>query len=76
MNASPPSCLAPVDEAYRERARANGSRFLDAVDAILPGIAAKRFETEAANQVLGTSIAAMTEAGVFRALTPARWGGL
>ncbi len=76
MNASPPLPLAPVDEAYRERARTNGSRFLDAVDAILPGIAAKRFETEAANQVLGTSIAAMTEAGVFRALTPARWGGL
>ena len=68
--------FATGGEAYRERAYAAGREFLAAVDAILPIIRAGRLETEQIGMVPDRAVAAMVEAGVFRAVTPLQWGGL
>lgn len=62
--------------SYRERAYAAGREYVAAVDKITPQIAARREETEQIGKVPDSSVEAMTQAGVFRAMTPLRWGGL
>jgi len=63
-------------EEYAERAYQVGSRYLAAVDGILDEIRSARAETERIGQVPDATVAAMTRAGVFRALTPQQYGGL
>lgn len=62
--------------AYRERALERGSEFVAAVEKILPVIRKGRPESERLGRVADASVAAMREAGVFRALTPLQYGGL
>lgn len=63
-------------EAYRQRAIKAGQEFLQAVDAIAPVLRAGCAESERDGQVPLASVEAMTRAGVFRAFTPLRFGGL
>jgi 3-hydroxy-9,10-secoandrosta-1,3,5(10)-triene-9,17-dione monooxygenase len=68
--------FAVDDPAYGEKARARGQEFVAGLDALLPGIASRRDETDALGKAHPRSVAEMIEAGVFRALTPLQWGGL
>lgn len=69
--------LHPNDQAqYASRANEAGAQFLDAVNGIQDIVRSKRAETEAIGQVPEATVAAMTSAGVFRALTPLQYGGL
>src|SRR6202161_2815978 len=52
------------------------STVLDAVTDLLPSLRQRAQETEAARCVPAESIKALTEAGFFRLLQPARFGGL
>lgn len=58
------------------RAYSVGARFLSDVDAVLETVKAGRMETERIGRVPDVTVDAMTRAGVFRALTPQRYGGL
>ena len=55
---------------------ADAKGFLDRIDALLPEIRARAAETERTGRVSDEMIAALTEAGVFRAVQPRQWGGL
>ena len=66
---------APRNE-YAERAYRVGARYLDAVDDILDVVRDGRAETERIGRVPDATVEAMTRAGVFRALTPQKYGGL
>ena len=61
---------------YSARAYAAGREFVAAVDKIIPTIKAGRVESERLGKVADASVAAMVEAGVFRAMTPLQFGGL
>ncbi|HEX5595208.1 MAG TPA: hypothetical protein VFX61_04165 [Micromonosporaceae bacterium] len=61
---------------YRERAIAEGRRFLDAVEGVLDTIRAGRDISEAEGRVPDASVEAMISTGLFRAFTPLRYGGL
>lgn len=61
---------------YYECATAAGKQFLQDVEAILPAIREKRMESDRLGRVCDSSVQAMTDVGVFRAMTPRRWGGL
>lgn len=61
---------------YRERAIAEGQKFLDAVDGILDTIRAGRLISENEGRVPDASVEAMIGTGLFRAFTPLRYGGL
>jgi len=50
--------------------------FLACIDALLPEIRARAGETERLGRVPDDIIAALTAAGVFRAVQPRQWGGL
>jgi 3-hydroxy-9,10-secoandrosta-1,3,5(10)-triene-9,17-dione monooxygenase len=63
-------------EQYSQRAYQVGARYLTDVDSILEEIRAARAETERLGRVPDATVAAMTSAGVFRALTPLQYGGL
>jgi len=63
-------------EAYRQRALKSGEEFLKAVDAILPVVRAGCEQSERDSRVPDASVDAMIKAGVFRAFTPLRYGGL
>jgi 3-hydroxy-9,10-secoandrosta-1,3,5(10)-triene-9,17-dione monooxygenase len=52
------------------------SKVLEAVQDLLPSIAARAARCEEDRQVPAESIAELSEAGVFRMLQPERWGGL
>lgn len=65
-----------AQESYRDRAYEVGRHFVDSVDSILDGIRALRVETENIGKVPDSTVEAMTRIGVFRALTPRRFGGL
>lgn len=62
--------------AYRERAYAAGRDYVAACDGIYELIRAHRDESERLACVADASVEAMVKAGVFRAMTPMRWGGL
>jgi 3-hydroxy-9,10-secoandrosta-1,3,5(10)-triene-9,17-dione monooxygenase len=62
--------------SYRSRALAAGHELLAAVDGISDGIRSRRTESEKHGRVPDASVDAMIEAGVFRAFTPLRYGGL
>ena len=66
---------APHDD-YRSRALAEGRRFVQRVDAILPVLRAGRAMSERDGVVPQASVDAMIQAGVFRAFTPLQYGGL
>jgi 3-hydroxy-9,10-secoandrosta-1,3,5(10)-triene-9,17-dione monooxygenase len=51
-------------------------KVLDAVRDLLPGIAARADQAEADRRIPDATIAELRDAGVFRMLQPARWGGL
>ena len=51
-------------------------KVLDAVRDLLPGIAARADQAEADRRIPDETIAELRDAGVFRMLQPARWGGL
>lgn len=72
----PTAFVAPKDLSYRDRAYAAGQAFLEAVDAILPSIAARSHESERDGKVPDATVEEMRAAGVFRAFTPLQWGGL
>ena len=55
---------------YSARAYAAGREFVAAVDKIIPTIKAGREVSERLGKVADASVAAMVEAGVFRAMTP------
>jgi 3-hydroxy-9,10-secoandrosta-1,3,5(10)-triene-9,17-dione monooxygenase len=59
----------PVDDAAQ-----NG--FLSRIDALLPEFRARAHETEQLGRIPDDIIAALTQAGVFRAAQPRQWGGL
>ena len=61
---------------YRERCYAAGRKLVADMDPILPELAGRALETEALGRMPDASMKTMVEAGVFRALTPRRWGGL
>jgi 3-hydroxy-9,10-secoandrosta-1,3,5(10)-triene-9,17-dione monooxygenase len=50
--------------------------FLERIDALLPTIRARAADTESLGRVPDDLVAALTEAGVFRAVQPRQWGGL
>jgi 3-hydroxy-9,10-secoandrosta-1,3,5(10)-triene-9,17-dione monooxygenase len=50
--------------------------FLGRIDALLPALRARARETERLRRVPDDVIAALAEAGVFRAAQPRQWGGL
>jgi 3-hydroxy-9,10-secoandrosta-1,3,5(10)-triene-9,17-dione monooxygenase len=54
----------------------NGASLLDRVRPLLPAIRERAPETEAARRVSEATVKELLESGVFRALQPARWGGL
>lgn len=62
--------------AYRERAYAAGRAYVAACNDIYDGIRSRRDESERLARVADGSVEAMVKAGVFRAMTPVRWGGL
>ena len=51
------------------------SKVLEAVQDLLPGLAARADACESARQVPAESITELVRAGVFRMLQPTRWGG-
>ena len=53
-----------------------GTKVLAAVKDLLPGIAARADQAEAERRIPRETISELQEAGVFRMLQPARWGGL
>lgn len=61
---------------YIQRAEMAGREYLAAVDSILETVREGRGESESNGRVPDRTIEAMTEAGVFRALTPLQYGGL
>jgi 3-hydroxy-9,10-secoandrosta-1,3,5(10)-triene-9,17-dione monooxygenase len=61
---------------YGERCYAAGRKLVADMDPVLPKLAELAGEAEALGRMPDTSMAAMIAAGVFRALTPRRWGGL
>lgn len=61
---------------YRESCYSAGRWLVADMDAILPELAGRAAETEALGRMPDTSMATMIAAGVFRSLTPRRWGGL
>ncbi len=63
-------------DEYARRAYEAGANYLSAVDDILDIIRNGRAETERIGQVPTVTVEAMRRAGVFRALTPSRYGGL
>ena len=63
--------LTPLPER-----RATAADFLAAVDRILPAIRAEAAEAERIGRMTDGLIRVMTEAGVFCALKPRRWGGM
>ena len=65
--------LSPDDHA---RASAEGTAFVARVETVLDRIARTRTQSETLGRVPDSAVAAMREAGVFRALTPRRFGGL
>lgn len=67
---------ASQGDAYRARALKAGRDYVAAVDEITQGIRARRDETERIGRVPDASVEEMVKAGVFRAVTPVRWGGL
>src|SRR5258708_9058371 len=68
----------PTEHAlpYRERCYAAGRKLVADMDPILPELAGRALETEALGRMPDASMETMIGAGVFRALTPRRWGGL
>lgn len=77
IGAAPSPQLYSSDrEQYIQRAEQAGKQYLEAVDAILATVRAGRAETETNGRVSDRTVAAMTEAGVFRALTPLQYGGI
>jgi 3-hydroxy-9,10-secoandrosta-1,3,5(10)-triene-9,17-dione monooxygenase len=74
--ATNPRPLAVDGAAYRERALAAGAEFVANVEKIVPLIRAHRAESERIGRVAEASVAAMKEAGVFRAFTPLQFDGL
>jgi 3-hydroxy-9,10-secoandrosta-1,3,5(10)-triene-9,17-dione monooxygenase len=69
---------APTELAlpYRERCHAAGRKLVADMVPILPELASRAAETEALGRMPDVSMETMIGAGVFRALTPRRWGGL
>lgn len=61
---------------YRRRAIEAGTDFLNKVDNIINSLRMRRFQSEAEGKVPDASVEEMTIAGVFRAFTPLRYGGL
>lgn len=76
MSTMPNGIPSAHHENYLERATEVGKKFLQDVDTILPQIRAHRMESDRLGRVADSSVQAMTEIGVFRALTPLQWGGL
>jgi 3-hydroxy-9,10-secoandrosta-1,3,5(10)-triene-9,17-dione monooxygenase len=74
--AAKPTSTTADNTSYRESALAAGKAFVQAVEAIVPLVRAHRTESERLGRVADASVAAMTEAGVFRAFTPRQFGGL
>lgn len=62
--------------SYHERATQAGKKFVLDAQQILPLVRANRMESDRLGKVADASVQAMTEIGVFRALTPLQWGGL
>lgn len=62
--------------AYHRRACEEGRAFLDRVDAILPSVSKRRYESEAQGKVSDATVADIRQAGFFRPFTPMRYGGL
>lgn len=60
---------------YRERCTAAGRKLVADMAPILPELARRAAEAEALGRMPDAAMAAMIDAGVFRALTPRRWGG-
>lgn len=67
---------ATLNDTYRERAYAEGRKFGASVDTITDHVRSLRDETERISKVPDSAVEAMTRIGVFRALTPRRFGGL
>lgn len=61
---------------YRNRALEEGRIFLEKVDGILDIVRAGAHESETAGRVPDATVQAMIDTGLFRALTPMRYGGL
>jgi len=55
---------------------ADSAAFLAGIDALLPSIRERAGAAEQGGRVPAESIAALTEAGIFRATQPRQWGGL
>ena len=67
---------SPDAERYAAQARDAGRLLIRQVDAILPELAARRAETDAAGCLSQTSVDALRGSGIMRALTPRQWGGM
>src|SRR5689334_8502340 len=65
-----------ADRAAPPPAAAETDGFLARIDALLPRIRAEAAATERRGHVSPETIAALAEAGVFRAVQPRQWGGL
>jgi 3-hydroxy-9,10-secoandrosta-1,3,5(10)-triene-9,17-dione monooxygenase len=61
---------------YEERAYQVGAEYLAAIDKVIDVIRKEQKHSETKGSVSPRSVAAMTEAGVFRAVTPMQYGGL
>lgn len=68
--------LASTDTDYKDRALAEGDAFVARVETAIARIAETRGQSEKLGRVPDGAVAAMREAGVFRALTPMQFGGL
>lgn len=66
----------PDTAAYRDRANTEGAAFVARVETVLDRIASTRDQSEVLGRVPDNAVNAMREIGVFRALTPVRFGGL
>ena len=60
---------------YRDRCTAAGRKLVADMDPILPELARRAPDAEALGHMPDATMAAMIDTGVFRALTPRRWGG-
>jgi 3-hydroxy-9,10-secoandrosta-1,3,5(10)-triene-9,17-dione monooxygenase len=63
-------------DCYRDRAYREGDALVKRIELLLPRIAERAAETETLGHVPATSLAELSDAGLFRALTPLQFGGL
>lgn len=70
------SSVAAFNRSDAQDKAATSVAFLEAIDRILPILKEHAAKTEQLRRLSDESIAALSGAGVFRALQPKRWGGL